>query len=87
MYGDVGEHGQRRELSSGTARGGKRGKLPPLSFWAVFPVRANPLRKFFRGYTPLIPPQLSSVRCPTNETSRENVLLDLQIYFFVSNIN
>ena len=24
----------------------------PLSFWAVFPVRANPLRKIFRGYTP-----------------------------------
>ena len=35
-------------------QGGARGAScpPPLSFWAVFPVRANPLRKFFERYTP-----------------------------------
>ena len=58
--------------------GGKMGKFPPpLLFWAVFPVRANPLRKIFRGYTPPDPPKLLSVRCSTNETSRENVVFDL----------
>ena len=41
---------------SGAVKGGKRGKLPPLSLWAVFPVCANPLRKFFRGYTSPTPP-------------------------------
>ena len=58
--------------------GGQEGQVAPtLSFWAVFPVRANPLRKFFEG----IPPELSSVCCSTNETSRENVLYDLEILF------
>ena len=36
--------------------GGQEGQVaPPLLFCAVFPVRANPLRKFFQGYTPRPP--------------------------------
>ena len=38
-------------MGSGAAKGGGQ-VAPPLSFWAVFPARANPLRNFFRGYTP-----------------------------------
>ena len=58
-------------------RGGEERQVAPLlSFWAVFPVRANPLRKTFREYIPR-PPKLLSVSCSTNETSRENVQYDL----------
>ena len=40
-------------MTSGAARGGQNGQA---LFWAVFfPVRANPLRKNFRGYTPRPP--------------------------------
>ena len=42
--------------SSGSARGGggAREESCPFitSFWAVFPVRANPLRNFFWRYPP-----------------------------------
>ena len=72
---------------SGAARGGG-GKMPPILFWAVFPVRAIPLRKNFRGHTPRLP-KLFSVRSSTNDKSRENAQ-DVKIYCstcFVSNTN
>ena len=63
-------------LSISVAPPGGGGKLHPTFVLAVFPVRGNPLRKFFEGIPPNLP-KLSSVRCCTNETSRENVLYDL----------
>ena len=60
-----------------TPPGEQEGKVvPPLLFWAVFPVRANPLRKIFEGSSPR-PLKLLSVCCSTNETNLENVLFDL----------
>ena len=57
--------------------GGKGGKLPHHFrlelFFQFVQIRGE---YFFRGYPP-DPPKLLSVRCSTNETSRENVLFDL----------
>ena len=51
--------------------GGATGKsCPPTFVLGCFSILANLLRKFFRGYTP-DHPKILSVRCSTNETSRE----------------
>ena len=62
----------------------QKGKVAPspLSFWAVFPVRANPFGKIFRGYTLPTPPNFCRLVVPLMKQAKKMHCLTCEYFFF-----